>query len=273
MENLQIVSALEEPEKAAALAASVFTKAPGDIPDIEPPPDGNVTLPGGFLDLKGELHTEATVRELTGADEEALQKPEVMKNFGRFTQVLLQRGVTRVGTYDNPGKDVLGNLLIGDRDMLMLAIRRVTYGDTLEMKVNCPACGEELNVEHDLAKDVPIKKMDDPRERMFTMELRDGRKVTCSLAVGSDQEAILSIGQNKSLAEITSMLLARCVKWEDGRSLGLDGVRNMGALDRRNLAEEITGRQPGPQYSTIDLDCAACGKDFPMVVDVQDLFR
>jgi hypothetical protein len=270
--QLQSVSALEEPEKATQLAAKAFA-ASSDMPEMEELPDGGVTLPGGYLDLEGQLHTAAEVRELNGADEEMLSRPEVMKSMARFTQLLLQRGVTRIGPYENPDNKILGSLLIGDRDMLLLAIRRATYGDVLEMQVQCPACSETLDVKHDLAKDVPIKKMDNPMERSFAFTLNNGEEVKALLAVGSDQEAILVGNQSKSLAELNTLLLARCVSRSGGRPLGLDGARQMGIQDRRNLLTEITGRQPGPQYSKIDLDCGSCGKEFPMVVDLQDLFR
>jgi len=272
MENLQIVSALEEPEKAAAIAAAAFAAADG-ITEPEPLPDGSVTLPGGYRDLDGTIYTDATVRELNGADEEMLAKPEVIKNMGRFTQLLLQRGVTRIGPYENPDNTKLGSLLLGDRDMLLLAIRCMTYDNMLEMEVACPACGESLTVKHDLKTEVPIKKMDDPTEREFVMQLRDGSEVKCLLAVGSDQEAILSNATTKNNAELSSMLLARCVMTLDGKPLGLEGVRRLGIKDRRMLLEEITGRQPGPQYSKIELTCAACAKEFPMRVDLLDLFR
>lgn len=272
MENLQIVSALEEPEKAAAIAAAAFSP-PSDIPEPEPLPDGTVLLPGGYRDLDGTIYTEATVRELNGADEEMLAKPEVVKNLGRFTQLLLQRGVTRLGPYDNPDNNKLGSLLLGDRDMLLLAIRCMTYDNMLEMEVGCPACGEVLTVKHDLKTEVPIKQMDNPEEREFPMTLRDGTEVKCLLAVGSDQEAILAGSSTKNTAELSTMLLARCVMTPAGKPLGVEGVRQLGIKDRRTLLEEITGRQPGPQYSKIDLTCAACAKEFPMRVDLLDLFR
>jgi hypothetical protein len=272
MENLQVVSALEEPEKAAEIAAAAFSM-PNDVPEPEPLPDGSVTLPGGYRDMDGTIYTEAVVRELNGADEEMLAKPEVVKNLGRFTQLLLQRGVTRIGPYENPDNNKLGSLLLGDRDMLLLAIRCMTYDTTLEMEVGCPACGESLTVKHDLKTEIPIKTMEDPNERDFVMQLRDGSEVKCLLAVGSDQEAILSGSITKNTAELSSMLLARCVMTLEGKPLGLEGVRRLGIKDRRTLLEEITGRQPGPQYNKIDLTCAACAKEFPMRVDLLDLFR
>lgn len=265
-----LMSAEENPALANQIASAVFNPA-ADMPEIDLPPDGSVTLPGGFIDATGALHTEATVRELNGADEEALFKPEVMKNLGRWTQLLIQRGVTRLGPFENPTNNQLGTLLLGDRDMLLLAVRKATYGVDLQMGVNCPACGEPLEITHDL-NNVEVRKMDNPLERTFPYKLKSGEEVLVTLAVGSDQEAILSASANKSLPEICTQLLARCVT-KDGRPLGLEGARGLGIHDRRELMNELTARQPGPQYSKVDLDCGACGKQFPMIVDLQDLFR
>lgn len=267
--QLQTVSALEEPDRANQLAAAVFNSS--NMPELDPLPDGSVTLPGGYLDMQGNIHTEAVVRELNGADQEALFKPEIIKNLSRWTQLLIQRGVVRLGPIENPTSAQLGTLLLGDRDMLLLAIRRVTYGDDLEMAVNCPACGDLLEFTHDLTK-VEVKTMKNPGERSFTHTLRDGTAVLVNLAVGSDQEAILATSASKSLAEICTQLLARCVI-RGGKPLGIEGARALGIQDRQHLMKELTERQPGPQYTKVDLDCGACGKEFPMMVDLQDLFR
>lgn len=272
MSNVSEISAFDEPEKATERAKELLEDTEDEDLAITLPPDGLVELPGGYLDMHGRLHQDAVVRELTGGDEETLFKPENTRNPARFVRVLLQRGVERVGAYENPDQNVLGALLIGDRDMLMLAIRRATYGDKLEMKVTCPACSNDFEVEVDLEKDINVRRMEKSEERSFEMTLRHGQKVVVFLAVGSDQEALMT-ATNKTLPELNSIVLARCVMGQDDRPLGLDGVRALGALDRRNIIEEMTTRQPGPQYTSIDLDCPICERKFPLGLTVADLFR
>jgi hypothetical protein len=280
MEHLQ--AAEEYLEKESGIDARINPEAanqavaealrPTDTPIIDLPPDGSVELPGGYIAPDGQVFTQAEVRELTGVDEEALARPEVTKHLGRFTQLLLQRGVTRLGPFENPNNSLLGSLLVGDRDMLLIAIRRATYGSNLELSVECPACAEKLDLQYDLEKDIPTKKMEDPLNRVFPYGLKDGRKVTCKLAVGVDQEAILNAG-TKTVPELNTLLLSRCIADEAGVPLGVEGVRALGIHDRREILKAITEAQPGPQYQSLTVVCPVCAKDFPLSLTLFDLFR
>lgn len=268
----EIIDARVDPE-AANKAVAEALKPTNDVPLIDPPPDCSVVLPGGYIHpADGRLYVEADVRELTGVDEEMLAKPEVTKSLGRFTQLLLQRGVTRIGPFENPNNTILGSLLVGDRDMLLIAIRCATYGNDLEMEVNCPACDEHLDLKYDLKKDIPIKTMEDPLERSFIYETKHGQKITANLAVGTDQEAILNAG-NKTIPELNTLLLSRCIVDDAGVPLGVDGVRALGIQDRRELLKQITERQPGPKYQSLDITCPVCAKEFPLSLTLYDLFR
>jgi hypothetical protein len=240
---------------------------------IDPPPDCSVYLPGGYIHpADGKIYTEADVRELTGVDEEALAKPEVVKSLARFTQLLLQRGVTRLGPFENPNNNMLGSLLIGDREMLLIAIRQATYGNELEMTVNCPACDEQLDLQYDLSKDIPVKELENRFERSFPYTTKDGRELVAHLAIGTDQEAVLG-ATNKTVPELNSLLLSRCVKDKAGVPVGIEGVREMGIHDRRELLKLVSEGQPGPKYQTMDIDCPVCGKQFPLALTLFDLFR
>lgn len=270
-EDFVSIDARLHPEEANRAVQELLSPAPA-VPLIEMPPDGSVTLPGGYIDVEGKLHTDATVRELNGADEEALARPEVGKSLGRFMQLLLQRGVTRVGPYENPSNTVLGSMLLGDRDTLLLAIRRATYGDELALSIECPACNSTLDLKYDLSTDIPMKAMENPLERTFVTKTRSGHELIATLAVGSDAEAILNAG-TKSVPELNSLLLSRCLKTPSGNPLGIEGVRRLGIQDRHRFVDELTDRQPGPQYQKLDIECPTCAKEFPLSLTVADLFR
>lgn len=280
MENVSVAEMAEPTHIDARLDSEAANKAIAevlqpvtDVPLIDPPPDGSVKLPGGYIHPSdGKLYVEAEVRELNGADEEALAKPEVGKSLGRFTQLLLQRGVTRIGPFDNPSNNLLGSLLIGDRDMLLLAIRIATYGPKLEMSIDCPACSEAFEVEYDLRTDIPIKTMDDPTERVIPVKLRDGTELQATLTIGTDQEAVLNAGLKATVPELNTLYLSRCLTM-NGRPLGVEEVRRLGIQDRRQLLDVITDKQPGPQYQKLDLECPTCAKEFPLTMNIMDLFR
>lgn len=263
------IDARTNPEVANRVTEELFNPVP-EMPVLDAPPDGSVELQAGYVHIDGSVYRDAVVRELNGADEEALSKPEVAKSQGRFMQLLLQRGVTQLGPFDNPTNNQLGSLLIGDRDILLLAIRRATYGNNFEVTVECPACGQSQLATYDLTKDIPIKPLGS--ERQFPVSLKKGRKVMAVLACGTDQEAILNAG-NKTVPELNTLLLSRCITDEQGVPLGIEGVRALGMADRRMLLAEITDKQPGPKYQQLELECPTCGKEFPLSIYLQDLFR
>jgi hypothetical protein len=270
-ENADRIDARLNPDAANRAVAEALR--PSETPMIDLPPDCSTTLPGGYIHpADGRLYVDADVRELTGADEEALAKPEVTKSLGRFTQLLLQRGVTRIGPFENPNNNLLGSLLVGDRETLLIAIRQATYGTNLEMSVDCPACVEKLDLQYDISKDIPIKPMEDPFNRSFIYTTKDGRDIIANLAVGTDQEFILN-ASNKSVPELNTLLLSRCLFDKAGVPLGIEGVRALGISDRRELLKQITDRQPGPNYHSLDVDCPVCAKNFPISLTLYDLFR
>lgn len=276
MEHMQTVSAFDNPVLASEVANSLLDsgrreEAPPVI--IERPPDCSVTLPGGLVLLSGEVVHDAEVRELTGADEEALSKADAMRNPARYIQTILGRAVLRVGDYEPPSKDVLSALLIGDRNTLLLGIRKATYGHTMEVSTTCPGCDEELDIEFDLNQDIPIRTLEDPAKRIFTVELRNGRQARVALPCGGDQDAVLADGK-RTVSEMNTLMLSRCVQEIDGQPImGVNAVRNMGLADRRKILDFLAATQPGPQLEEVSEECPACGRSVPVPLDLFGLFR
>ena len=169
-------------------AADLLRKATAiSTPEIEPAPVVTTELPGGWISPAGVLVKTAEVKELNGFAEERLSRLDMGKNVASYVTELLLLGVVRIGD-EVPTRDLLKNLLIGDRDALVLAIRQATYGNDVEFKLDCTACGEESDIRVEIDKDVEVTFMEDPLVRVFDVELRNGAaKVT--LLTGVAQEA------------------------------------------------------------------------------------
>lgn len=245
-----------------------------DVPFIAPPPDTTVKLPGGgLLDADGTINDEVEVKELNGADEEALSKAEVTKNLGRYIQALVKRGTVRIGRFEKLNDDLLGELLIGDREMLILSIRRATYGDELEMAAVCPVCASAVDVTFDLATEIPITVLEDPRQRSVDMVLRDGRKAVVRIPTAGDQNAIYAL-TGKTMSEMNTLLIGRCLVTIDGMpASGQQAALSLGIHDRREIVKVMNDIQPGPKYSDVEIECPGCGGEFPLQVRLLDLFR
>lgn len=250
-----------------------YKKVP--IGSIADPPDCSLTLPHGYVDMSGDVHRDAVVRELTGADEEYIAKQSATGNLGKIISAYLERGVESIGGQP-VNSEMLKMLVIGDRDALLLKIRQVTFGDTITFDPYiCPECGEESTVEYDLSV-VPIRESDPEEALNFKVELRDGRVALCTLPTGADQEVIFSI-TNKTPAERAAIqntvLLGRCVNSIDGAPFTPEHAAALGLADRRRLLKVLDEKQPGPDYNDVRIQCSDCGKESPMFVSIGDLFR
>jgi hypothetical protein len=274
---------LANPGEANAAIAAVLSAVQGSEvakPEIVLPAGGSFRLPGGYV-LAGDyasVRYDAEVRELTGADEEIITKAR-NSGIGKFVTALLQCGTVSVGD-SNADPAVLSNLLLGDRDMLLLEIRRATYGDEIVWdQFSCPFCGEEFRLSVTL-DEIPIRTLDDPSQRVFEVSLRRGRKAFVRLPVGSDQEAILAIAERANESEQNTLLLSRCVisiveadGTENAVTQNTEFARALGIVDRKTILDAIEERQPGPQYNDIKFTHEACGKEVPLFISAGDLFQ
>src|SRR6516165_1511577 len=122
-------------------------------------PADTTALPGGFIDSDGVLHTECRIREINGADEEAmareLRSPTV--NVPKVVDLLLKRCVLSVGLIDPVPPGVLSKMLTGDRAALILAIRILTFGTDWEVPdFPCKLCGQTFGCIVEL-ESIPLK--------------------------------------------------------------------------------------------------------------------
>jgi hypothetical protein len=279
---VELAASPENASKAKAAIDQVLSES-NPMPDAEPPPDTRVQLPGGLV--KGEdVISTAEVKELTGIDEEHLVRAaqSVPDNVFHFVNVLLECGVLRFGSEDaKETKRLLKTTLVGDRDALILGIRRATYGDDIDIeKWRCPECENESDLTIPLS-DIPVREMKDPvNEVVFEVDLRKGRKAQVRLANGEDQ---LAVFENRRLtkAERDTMLLQRCLMSiidADGTehvTVGLGGsyARGMSIPDRHSILRALAEKQPGPQFNELKITHETCGKEVNLVIGIGDLFR
>lgn len=246
--------AMEEPE------AIIKTQAPSD---------SEVRLPGGFITNSGEVIRTAEVKELNGMDEEAISKAG---SSAKAFNVLLQRGLVKLGS-EEVTKDHLDNLLSGDRDAILIGIRRVTFGNTLALNVQCASCNSPQSLEIELLDDVPVRTLDDPiAERTFKVITKSG-VVTVALPTGVVQKKLVD-NTDKTVAEINTILLAGCImSVNDTPSSGARTALSLGMADRTAILEELIKRNPGPRLGEVKKACQACGESMDLPLSLTDLFR
>jgi hypothetical protein len=270
------IKAAENPQLANQLLEDVNKivnqEVMGSVPEVVIPslPDTTVTLAAGLIDpFENTVSTTAEVRELNGADEEAIAK---LSDPGKALLAILERATVSIG--DQPStKQLLGSLLAGDREALLLAIRKATFGSEVEVSTVCDKCPELQTFKIDLNKDVEVKKLEDPiRDRRFTVELKAGL-AKVNLPTGDVQTQIIN-ATDKNSAELDTMLLVACVtEIGDQPVLSPNRIRTLGITDRRLLLDEIAKRNPGPQLSEIKKACGTCGQEVYLPLTLAELFR
>lgn len=279
--DAEFTDPMTNPGKANAEIAAVLAGADAtEAPIIALPPGDLVELPGGLV-VGGEVIRRVTVRELNGEAEEALAKAAQTQNFAHFLAVLIEHGTARIGD-ESPKKnpDLLKRMLIGDRDAIVLGIRRATYGDDFDLAGwVCPHCGEQSDLSVTL-NDIETVTLTDPRlEATFKVKLRRGRTATVRLVTGADQLAA-NEQPGRTDPEKDSVILSRCVtaiSEPDGMELVTAGLGTSIALslslpDRKAILRELIKRQPGPRYNDVKFTHEACGQEVPLSLGLGDLF-
>lgn len=270
MEN-KTVKASENPnllnkiaEEALAEPKEVTTPA-----QLTPPSDTSVRLPSGYVTPSGEVIKVAEVRELNGRDEEALGK---VTSYSRIFNTIINRAVVSVG--NTPANDsLLDNLLIGDRDALLLGIYKATFGPEADLTAACQKCAEVKTVTVHVDEDIKIKELADPiNDVTFTVEGRKGTYLV-TLPTGVTQKEIIN-AEDRNTAEVTSVLLENTVLEIDGRPVVSPvQIKNIGLLDRRKIVQEIATRSPGPKFEAVNVSCPDCGGEVVVPISFGALFR
>ncbi|MFF8283344.1 hypothetical protein ACF06W_11545 [Streptomyces albus] len=268
----QTFKGLETPEEATT-ASQALLKEDRDSgqPRIPHPGALHVTLERG-IHRDGTWHRDAEVRELTGADEEAIAAAGT--NSFRVFETLLLRGVRTIGD-EFMSKKIAAELLIGDRELLIMAIRRATFGDDLEFeRIPCPHCSELVDLTVPLDA-VPLVHLDEHDRIEYEVPLRHGDTAVVRLPTGDDQAAVLAI-QGGNGAKQDSEILGRCVlriRHTDGSETRRPSAADLRMGDRRTILSFLADTQPGPRYGDFSFVHETCGEEVPLPISLAVLFR
>ncbi len=239
-----------------------------DIADRESTVRRRLSLPGGIVGTDGAVHRYVRVRELTGADEEALFNRD-SKSDAQRVSAFLARVIESVDdlrqTIDTA---FVENLSIGDRDYLLLRMRQLDLGDAVHQIVRCPSCSQKVDVDFSISE-IPLRRMDQP-ERAYSVEI-GGHRLTLRFPNGADQAAVESLATVNAAAANTT-LFSRVVLDIDGKGApSEDDVRSWPVAMRAEIAKWLDANAPGPDLF-IDIACPHCGADMSYSFDLDAFF-
>jgi hypothetical protein len=217
-----------------------------------------VSLPGGLATDEGQWLRDAELRPLTGLEEDWLIRNKNAPNAVTVTNLLSSCLVTLGGRPVTAA--MVEQLLIGDRDFLMLALRGLTLGEDFFAVVNCSACREKMDVNFK-AGEVPVDRPPST-SGTYTLQVSDAgreRDLRFRLPTGADQEAVVGLPSEGA----GEALLLRCLL-DDG------GISVSGA-EKMLIAEAIERHSPKLELE-LELRCPSCGHQFVVAFDTTAFF-
>ena len=106
------------------------------------------TLPKGYVDSDGNLHREGVMRLATAKDEIApLQDYRVQANRAFLVIILLSRVIVKLGALRSVTPHIVEEFFSSDLAYLQEFYRKVNEEGTSTIKVSCPACKHEFEVD------------------------------------------------------------------------------------------------------------------------------
>src|SRR5262245_21689933 len=101
--------------------------------------------------VDGTCHRDVELRPLTGADHLALMECAATLLTAQWATEVLARCLTRIGPANPVTREMVRSLTAGDREALLLHLRRLVAGDRMPCVITCPAAGCAHALEFDLS--------------------------------------------------------------------------------------------------------------------------
>jgi len=244
-----------------------------ESPIIAPrPPVDELELPCGWFDRDGKLNKKLRIREMNGADEEELAKP-YQRSVVAFIDTIVKRCVVDMAGFP-PDPRKLDELLIGDRDAIVIGVRVLTFGPTMDVPVRCPNCEHLFTVELDLTKDIKTQVLPgDAKQRTRDVKLPRGEIAKVNLMNGATQKAAYDTTEDINDSERTSIMLKECVYSIDGQEImSIEQIRKLGSGSRRALVKFLEENTCGPRWTEVAQECPNCQATNPLTLSLVALF-
>jgi hypothetical protein len=248
-------------------ATAVDSPRPGESGYV--PPVDAVPLPssGKIYPIDSPLFGSETIeiRSMTARDEDILSSRALLRT-GRALNSLVQACVM------NKAIDT-EEMIAGDRNALLVAIRITGYGSEYEVDIQCenPECGEAFRHKFDLSK-LEIKRLSveptAPGRNEFSFQLPVSKKpCVFKLLTGKDERdmAVMQERQKKILGAaatdepVTTRLSFQIISigQEKDRNKLRKIVQTLPAMDSRKLRKYIDDISPGIKMSQ-EAECPHC---------------
>lgn len=273
-------------EDMASVVDQIEAENTRQLGDILTDEDGVVRdqeLLAGIVLEDGTTLRTFSYREMTGKDEEAINKPEVRSNGGKLVNILLERTVLDIGgkTRKELGAKAWGELirsmLGADLDYMAMKVRQLSKGNEITFTHVCPNCKAKLKtiIGIDEFEITPFNGSYTVPFELPGRGYKDTKGVvhktgTLRQVTGLDREIVFPLFKKNS-ASATTMLLTRLMSFDDGTPVFNDKVAEMSLRDREYLENLIKENVFGID-TNLEITCDVCGEDITGQVGSSDFF-
>ena len=263
----------QQDETPAATTAAVGIGTPG--------PTGentfNWSVPTEFVELPSEgvfyptthpLHNQKTVeiRFMTAKEEDILTSRSLLKEGVALDRMLQNIVVDK--------RIKISDLLVGDKNALLVAARRTGYGADYETTVTCPACDSSTEYAFDISEPNILDFRARAEENSININSEGVLEitlpmtkatVTCKLLTSADENKLLKEAERKQRRKIESSLttdtiasFVLAVNGETNPFAVQSFIQTMPARDARELRRAYSEIVPNIDL-TQNYDCSECG--------------
>lgn len=232
-----------------------------------------VSLPskGSVYPMGHPLSNEEAVeiKAMTAKEEDILTSRALLKNGTLLTQLLKSCVLNKTIDPDE--------MLIGDRNAILVGIRVTGYGSEYPVRITCPECSKEFNNTFSLAglklKSLSVAPVQ-PNTNLFQFTLpSSGQLVFFKLLTGKDEQEVAKVMEAKKKlgsqieAGVTTRLFQSIVQinGESDKSKISFMIQNMRAMDARALRKYIDDIEPGVDMNQ-KIVCPACDAESEVVM-------
>jgi hypothetical protein len=209
------------------------------------------------------------LRAMTGYEEEYVEANAAEGNTARLVNELLARCLVAPGADCEPARATVGRLLVAERDAALIALRRLSLGDSIESEADCPACGSGNRISFDLGA-LPVDTGAPVRE--VVVDLPESGPAVLRLPTAADQEALLDAGLEGAAARLTWLIAKLTVRLGDVTGpFDAAAARAMPVGARRAIEDALATATPDLDLS-MAVTCQSCGEPFVVPFDVASFF-
>jgi hypothetical protein len=224
-----------------------------------------VPLPssGRLYPVDSPLHRQETldIRAMTAREEDILTSRSLIKKGTVITHLIKSCLVNKTIN--------VNEMIVGDRNAIMTALRVTGYGSEYSVEVDCPTCGEKSKQDFQLTE-LPIKRLGiDPvaeGANLFELKLPITKKTVHFRFMTGEDESQLTIQMERAKKQgasgenlVTTRLKHQIVAVEGikDRSKINIFIGNMPARDSLALRKHIDKNEPGLDMKAW-MDCPSC---------------